>query len=392
MKRLAILGSTGSIGCQTLEVVRRFPDRFSVSALSCGKRTEELYEQILEFRPKIVSVLDQEDAHRLQRRLDIDGISCIVMHGIQGNNLCASYDEVSVVVAAMVGVCGLEPVVTAIHARKDIALANKETLVAAGAIVMPLAKEKGVKILPVDSEHSAIWQCLWGQPEKSLDKILLTASGGPFRGFTKDALENVTLEQALHHPTWSMGGKITIDSATMMNKGLEVMEASWLFDIPVDQISVVVHPQSIIHSMVGLKDGSILAQMGRPSMILPIQIALCYPERINRIMDAFDPFDKASSDLHFEKCDTEVFPCLALGYRAGRTGMSLPAVMNSANEEAVAAFLHQKIAFSQIPKCIEACMNEHEKIGLEPIISIDDIYRLDEWARGFVSTYLQQRQ
>jgi len=392
MKRLAILGSTGSIGCQTLEVVRRFPDRFSVSALSCGRSIEKMYEQILEFRPKIVSVLEQEDAHKLQRQLDSDGISCVVMNGIQGNNLCAAYDEVSIVVAAMVGVCGLEPVVTAIHAGKDIALANKETLVAAGAIVMPLAKKMGVNILPVDSEHSAIWQCLWGQPENSLDKILLTASGGPFRGYTKAALENVTLEQALHHPTWSMGGKITIDSATMMNKGLEVIEASWLFDIPVDQISVVVHPQSVIHSMVRMKDGSVLAQMGRPSMILPIQIALCYPERTNRILDAFDPFDKSNSELQFEKCDTEIFPCLALGYRAGRTGMSLPAVMNSANEEAVAAFLNRKIAFPQIPKCIEACMNAHEKIGLEPIISIDDIYRLDEWARGYVSAFLQKQQ
>ncbi len=388
MKMLSILGSTGSIGCQTLEVVRGFPERFEVAALSCGSNLDLLEKQIREFHPIMASVAGEQDALILGRRLSQSGIRTKIFWGEEGNRLCATVPEADIVVAAMVGVQGLLPVLAAIDSGKDIALANKETLVAGGSIVMPRVRAAGVRLLPVDSEHSAIWQCLWGQPEGSLDKILLTASGGPFRGYSREQLQHVTIQDALSHPTWNMGGKITIDSASMMNKGLEVIEAGWLFDIPVDQVTVVVHPQSIIHSMIQLRDGSVLAQMGRPNMMLPIQVALCYPERTKNLSTPFNPFDAGSADLHFEKCDTDVFPCLDLAYHAGRTGGSLPVIMNSANEEAVASFLSGKIPFSDIAVCVKRCMDTHEMEGVLSEISVQDILEMDLWARRNVREYI----
>ena len=390
MKRLAILGSTGSIGSQTLEVVRGFPERFKVVALSCGSRIEQIEEQIREFHPVIASVEKEKDALLLRKRLGDSAGTTAIFWGNEGNRLCAALPEAEMVVAAMVGVKGLDPVVAAIDAGKDIALANKETLVAGGSIVIPKIKAHFSKLLPVDSEHSAIWQCLWGQPSGSLDRILLTASGGPFRGFSKEQLRNVTVKEAMSHPTWKMGGKITVDSASMMNKGLEVIEAGWLFDVPVDQITVVVHPQSIVHSMVRLKDGSVLAQMGRPNMMLPIQIALAYPLRLDNLSEPFDPFAPECADLHFEKCDTEVFGCLDLAFHAGRIGGSLPVVMNSANEEAVAAFIAGVIPFTSIEDSIRACMDVHEREGIIKNFSVTDVYEMDMWARGFVKEFFRR--
>ncbi len=384
MKTLSILGSTGSIGCQTLEVVRGFPGEFEVAALTCGSNMDLLMKQIEEFHPAAVSVARQEDALMLEKKLRGSGFHTDVYSGDEGNLICASIPEADMTVAAMVGVKGLKPVIAAIEAGKDIALANKETLVAGGSIVMPLVRTKGVRLLPVDSEHSAIWQCLWGQPAGGLERILLTASGGPFRGFSREQLSEVTVKEALSHPTWKMGGKITIDSASMMNKGLEVIEAGWLFDVPVDKITVVVHPQSIVHSMVRMCDGSVLGQMGRPNMMLPIQIALFYPERRMSLCEPFDPFDPACSDLHFEKCDTSVFRCLDLAYHAGRTGGSLPVVMNSANEEAVAHFMNGQISFPMIAESIEACMNAHERNGIVKSFDVDGVTEMDRWAREFV--------
>lgn len=392
MKTLSILGSTGSIGCQTLEVVRGFPGQFKVAALSCGKNIGRIEEQIREFEPALVSVACEKDALLLQKNLLTAGIRTEVTFGEEGNRLCAEIPEADMTVAAMVGVKGLSPVVSAIKAGKDIALANKETLVAGGSIVLPLIQSSGVRLLPVDSEHSAIWQCLWGQPKGSLERILLTASGGPFRGYSREQLQKVTVKEALSHPTWKMGGKITIDSASMMNKGLEVIEAGWLFDVPVDRVTVVVHPQSIVHSMVRMRDGSVLAQMGRPNMMLPIQIALFYPERMDALSEPFDPFDPACSDLHFEKCNTEVFSCLELAYHAGRTGGSLPVVMNSANEEAVAAFLEGSIPFPSIAAGIEACMNAHEQDGVVKEFSVEDIFEMDLWARSFIRGYFKNNR
>ena len=387
MKTLSILGATGSIGCQTLNVVRGFPGSFRIAALSCGRNIDLLEEQIREFCPDLVSVERESDAAVLKRRLRDTGLKTEVFFGDEGNRICATLPETDMVLAAMVGVRGLDPVVAAIDAGKDIALANKETLVAGGSIVMPKVRSRGVRLLPVDSEHSAIWQCLWGQPEGSLDRILLTASGGPFRGFSREELKKVTVREALSHPTWKMGGKITIDSASMMNKGLEVIEAGWLFDVPVDRVTVVVHPQSIVHSMVRMIDGSVLAQMGLPNMMLPIQIALFYPERKENLCEPFDPFSRPCSDLHFERCDTDVFTCLELAYHAGRTGGSLPVVMNSANEEAVAKFLDGKIPFTSIADCIGACMNAHERQGIVKDFTVTDVYEMDRWAREFVRGY-----
>jgi 1-deoxy-D-xylulose-5-phosphate reductoisomerase len=384
MKKLAILGSTGSIGRQTLEVVRQFPERFKVVSLSCETNLALLKKQIFEFRPLLVRVKGDSEAFEIQTFIRENELSTSVTTGKAGNIECAVVPDADVVVAAMVGVCGLEPVVEAILAGKDIALANKETLVAGGSIVMPLALQHEVRILPVDSEHSAVWQCLHGQPSKSLDRILLTASGGPFRGNTREKMSTVTAKDALAHPTWTMGGKITVDSATMMNKGLEVIEASWLFDFPVEQIDVVVHPQSIIHSMIRLTDGSVLAQMGRPDMMLPIQVALFHPQRSRRICEPFDPFAEGCSNLTFERCNTDLFPCLALAYHAGKVKGSLPAVMNSANEEAVSAFLCGKIGFLDIERYVSECMNTHEREGVAAKMTVHDIYEIDNWSRGFV--------
>lgn len=384
MRNISLLGSTGSIGCQTLEVIRRCPGDFVVSALSCGSNVDLIIRQAKEFHPQLISVASERDAILVREALT--GLPIEVLSGNDGNIACATIADADMVVAAMVGVCGLAPVLAAIDAGKDIALANKETLVAGGSVVMPRVREKGVMLLPVDSEHSAIWQCLWGQPEASLERILITASGGPFRGWSREQLSNVTVEQALSHPTWKMGGKITIDSATMMNKGLEVIEAAWLFDVSVDQVTVVVHPQSIIHSMIRLCDGSVLAQMGKPNMMLPIEIALCYPERGPLLCDPFDPFDM--SDLHFEPCDVATFPCLDYAIHAGRRGGSLPVVMNAANEIAVASFLRGEIAFTGIDRCVNACMEAEEKRGTSIPHSLDDILSLDRDTRRIATDFL----
>lgn len=382
MKHLSILGSTGSIGTQTLEVVRNYPNDLCVDAISFGTNIKLGLEQIIEFRPKLVSVLAEEYALELKKMLFEADQSLAkqveILFGQEGNIAVATYSSANICVAAMVGVAGLLPVVEAIKARKDIALANKETLVAGGDVVMPLVKETGVKLLPVDSEHSAIWQCLWGQPEGSLDRILLTASGGPFRGYTREQLESVTLEQALNHPTWKMGGKITVDSSTMMNKGLEVIEAKHLFNKSVDDIDVVVHPQSIIHSMVRMSDGSVLGQMGKPSMMMPILVALFYPERKFGFMEKFDPFAEGVRDLSFEPCDKKVFRLLDIAYEAGRQGGLVPVVMNRANEEAVNMFLNKQIGYLDIEKVVERTIDvatseftSNMEITLDNILAAD---------------------
>ena len=374
MRVLSVLGSTGSIGTQTLEVVRQNPSDFKAVALTCGNNVDLLYEQIIEFHPLAVSVYDQDKAIELKKRLKQEHpeITVDVYYGEEGYVTCATLPEADTVLGAIVGVAGLKPVYEAILAGKDIALANKETLVAGGDLVMPLVEEKGVELLPVDSEHCAIWQCLWGEEKENLDRILITASGGPFRGFSREQLADVTCEKALNHPTWKMGGKITIDSSTMMNKGLEVIEASHLFGVSVDKVDVVVHPQSVIHSMIRLRDGSILAQMGKPSMILPIMVALYYPNRGPRLLEEFDPFDPKCCNLTFERCDTSVFGLLDLAYDAGRKKGLLPAVMNATNEAAVGAFLAGQIGFLDIEKTVRAVYEAFEPHNVKQF-TLDDV-------------------
>ena len=381
MRRLSILGSTGSIGKQTLEVARKAPSDFTVESLTCSGDIDTLYSQIEEFRPKVCSVVDEQKAAQLSSRLKEAGIGTEVLTGKEGNIACATLDSCDTVVGAIVGFAGLEPVYHGILAGKDIALANKETLVAGGDIIMPLIKEKGVKMLPIDSEHSAIWQCLKGEKREDLDRILITASGGPFRGMTREQLENVTLQDALHHPTWNMGGKITIDSATMMNKGLEIIEAHHLYGIDCDRIDVVVHPQSIIHSMIRLKDGSVLAQMGKPSMVLPIEVALYYPDRGPSIVKEFDPFDIACSNITFEPCDTEVFRLVKLAYEAGRKGGLVPTVMNAANESAVRAYLSGKINFLGIERTVFETVEKMEPSISGIDLTIESVEKADSDAR-----------
>ncbi len=377
VRSLSLLGSTGSIGTQTLAVARTLGIR--VEALAAGRSVDALERQVREFRPRLASLAAEADAAALRRRLAGCGFPVEVLHGDEGVRAVATCAEAEIVVAAMVGVAGLVPVVRALEAGKGIALANKETLVAGGSVVMPLARSRDLPLLPVDSEHSAVWQCLQGAPAGSLARILLTASGGPFRGRSKASLEGVTAEQALAHPTWRMGGKITIDSATLMNKGLEVIEAHWLFDVPVDRVTVVVHPQSILHSMVEFADGSVLAQMGRPDMKLPIQVALSYPDRVPGDCPRFDPL--ACGPLTFEAPDPETFRCLALAYEAGRTGGSLPAAMNAANEAAVALFLDGRIGFLDIARRIEEAMEAHLASGFVAHPTLEDILALDAETR-----------
>ncbi|MBR2550040.1 MAG: 1-deoxy-D-xylulose-5-phosphate reductoisomerase [Clostridiales bacterium] len=389
MRRLSVLGSTGSIGKQTLEVVRNAPADFTVEALTCGSDTDTLFEQIIEFRPKVCSVMDEKKAKELSDRLKSSDINIDVLMGTEGNITCATLDSCDTVVGAIVGFAGLVPVYNAVLSGKDIALANKETLVAGGDIIMPLIREKGVMMLPIDSEHSAIWQCLKGEARSDLDRILITASGGPFRGKTRDELEKVSVADALHHPTWNMGGKITIDSATMMNKGLEIIEAHHLYGIECDRIDVVVHPQSVIHSMIRLKDGSVLAQMGKPSMILPIEVALYYPKRGPSIVKEFDPFDAAVSNLTFEPCDTEVFRLVKLAYEAGRRGGLFPTVMNAANESAVRAYLAGKIGFLGIEKTVFDTVEKMDPSisGME--LTIDSICQTDKDARIYADELIE---
>ncbi|MBQ8559285.1 MAG: 1-deoxy-D-xylulose-5-phosphate reductoisomerase [Tyzzerella sp.] len=369
MKKIAILGSTGSIGTQTLEVVRENKD-IKVLGLAAGNNIKLLEEQIREFRPKLAAVWKEEKAKEL--RENIKDLDVKVVSGMDGLIEVAVMEESEILVTAIVGMIGIRPTIEAIKAGKDIALANKETLVTAGHIIMPLAKEHNVAILPVDSEHSAIFQSLQGNKRGQLHKILLTASGGPFRGRKQEDLVNIQVEDALRHPNWEMGRKITIDSSTLVNKGLEVIEAKWLFDVDIDQIEVVVHPQSIIHSMVEYVDGAIIAELGTPDMRLPIQYALYYPER--RYLPG-DRVDFATlSQLTFEKPDLETFYGLRLAMEAGKAGGSLPTVFNAANELAVSKFLDRKIGYLQIPEIIEDCMKNHKNI-LNP--SVEEILQTE---------------
>jgi 1-deoxy-D-xylulose-5-phosphate reductoisomerase len=365
LKKIAILGSTGSIGTQTLEIVRENPD-LQVVGLAAGSNIDLFEKQVREFKPLVVSLQSEKACNELKVRLsDLD---IEIVPGMEGLIRIAEMEESEVLVTAIVGMIGIRPTIAAINKHKDIALANKETLVTAGHIIMPLAKENGVSILPVDSEHSAIFQSMQGENRERISKLIITASGGPFRGRTRAELENVQLEDALKHPNWSMGHKITIDSATLVNKGLEVMEAKWLFDVDLDRIQVVVHPQSIIHSMVEYVDGGIMAQLGAPDMKLPIQYALFYPDRRPMKGKRVDFYELGS--ITFEKPDMETFTGLKLAMRAATEGGSMPTVFNAANEKAVALFLDRKIKFLEIPETIEMCMDAHKKI-LNP--TVDEI-------------------
>ncbi len=390
MKRIGILGSTGSIGTQTLEVVRELNGRpetesnphIQICALAAGRNIARLAAQALEFQVPVLCIEREEDVPELRRLLGVHSVEILV----GGDGLCAlSGMPMDLLVTAIVGMRGLKPTLAAISRGTDIALANKETLVAAGSIVMTAAKAKGVKILPVDSEHSAVFQCLRSAGKggsQETERILLTASGGPFRGYTKEQLQGVTLEAALNHPTWKMGGKITVDCASMMNKGLEVIEAMHLFQVPVSQIDVVVHPQSIIHSMVMFRDGSVLAQLGNPDMKVPIQLALTDPYRTDSETRRLDLAE--IGQLTFERPDTEVFPCLRLAYEAAAKGGTLPAVMNGANEQAVEFFLKKQMNFTDIPYTIERVMQAHVQGQGEAFLenpNLDDILRCDAWAK-----------
>lgn len=359
MKKIGIMGSTGSIGTQTLDVVRNHPEDFCVTALSAGRNIRLLEKQIREFSPKLAVVGDEELAKEL--RIRVNDLNVKVCSGMEGLLEMAVQPEMEIVVTAIVGMIGIRPTMEAIRAGKDIALANKETLVTAGHLIMPLAKEHHVQILPVDSEHSAVFQCLHGENREAVHKLLITASGGPFRGKTRAELADVTLADALKHPNWSMGRKITIDSATLVNKGLEVMEAKWLFDVELDQIQVVVQPQSIIHSMVEFEDGAVMAQLGTPDMRLPIQYALYYPERKYLPGDRLD--FQTLSQIMFEQPDMDTFEGLPLAISAAKTGGSMPTVFNAANERAVAKFLRKEIRFLDIYEIIRTSMERHHVIA-----------------------------
>ena len=367
-KKITILGSTGSIGTQTLEVIAANPDRFCVRALTCGRNTALLAKQIAAFCPQLAVTERREDALALAAQFP----QVTFLHGREGL-IAAATADCDMVMNALMGMRGLEPTYHAILAGKDIALANKETLVAGGQLIMEAAAKSGVQLLPVDSEHSAIFQCLEGNRNRPIKKILLTASGGPFRGFSREQLAHVTLAQALRHPNWHMGAKITIDSATMMNKGLEVIEARWLFDVPADQIQVLVHPQSILHSAVEFADNSVIGQMGVPDMRIPISLALGYPERLAN-PDAPLDFFGAGSCLTFAQPDMDTFRCLALAYDAIQTGGSCPLVLNAANEVLVDAFLHEAVRFTDIPQKLEQLLSRHTPtyhLDLEGILELD---------------------
>lgn len=378
MKKISILGSTGSIGTQTLEVVDEIGG-IEVVALSCNSNITLFSEQIKKYKPKVVAVMREDKAMELKQSLKEMNMDVRVVSGMEGLIHISTLEDIDLLVTSVVGMIGLKPTVAAINAGIDIALANKETLVTAGSIIMDLAKEKDVAIYPVDSEHSAIYQCLQGNVHEDIAKLVLTASGGPFRGKKKEDLQKVTLADALNHPNWDMGKKITIDSATMMNKGLELIEAKWLFDMPVEDVEVVVHPQSIVHSMVCYKDHSYIAQMGHPDMRVPIQYALTYPRRVKNSFPGLD-FDTLK-DLTFEKPDLEAFQCLALAYRAIETGGTMPTVLNAANEEAVALFLDEKIGFLDIPALIEEAMDAHDIIKAP---TLEDILDTEVWSRNYV--------
>lgn len=372
MKKIAILGSTGSIGINTLWVVDKFQPHFEIVGLAANKNVDLLEKQVRKFNPKVVCLSNEEKAQELDKRLKDQ--SCEVVSGQAGLIKVACQKEVELVICAMVGASGLIPLIEAIKAKKQIGLANKEALVMAGKIIMNLAHENGVKILPLDSEHNAIFQCLEGKEINTIKKIILTGSGGPFR--QKEDLENITTTEALKHPTWQMGEKITVDSATLMNKGLEVIEAHYLFGIPVSNITVVIHPQSIIHSLVEFIDGSILAQMSVTNMRIPIAYALSYPERLQNVWSSLELTQ--IQQLTFEEPNLDKFPCLQYAYEAGNKGGTLPTVLNGANEIAVKRFLNKEIKFTDIPRIIKKVMNKYQIID-NP--SLDEILMADAWAR-----------
>lgn len=380
MKYISLLGATGSIGTQTLDVIREHPEQFQLVAMSVGRNVDLARKQIAEFQPKLVSTLRPEDRETL--RLEFPHIT--FSFGEEGLIEVALFEQANIVVNAVLGSVGLFPTLQAIEAKKTIAIANKETLVTAGHLVMEAAKRNGVQLLPVDSEHSAIFQALQGEQDKNIERLIITASGGSFRDRTRAELENVSVKEALNHPNWAMGAKITIDSASMMNKGLEVIEAHWLFSIPYDQISVLLHKESIIHSMVEFHDSSVMAQLGTPDMRVPIQFALSYPDRFP--LPSANRLDLTKiGKLHFEEMDFERFRCLQFAFEAGKAGGTLPTVLNAANEVAVAAFLNNQISFLQIEDLIEKAMSSHQNI-IEP--SLTTIQEVDQETRKLVQSLI----
>lgn len=381
VKAISILGSTGSIGTQTLDIVRSHPDRFRVVGMAAGRNIQLLAAQVAEFQPEIVATSEESLLPELKELLKNLPYKPQIIAGKEAIAEVARYGDAESVVTGIVGCAGLLPTIAAIEAGKDIALANKETLIAGGPVVLPLIEKYGVKVLPADSEHSAIFQCLQGVPEGGLKRIILTASGGAFRDLPVEKLASVTVKDALKHPNWSMGQKITIDSATLMNKGLEVIEAHYLFGKDYDDIDIVVHPQSIIHSLIELQDTSVLAQLGWPDMRLPLLYALSYPERIYTDWEQFDLVK--AGDLTFREPDHAKYPCMNLAYAAGRAGGSMPAVLNAANEQAVALFLEEKIEFLDIPRLIEKVCDRHQSDN-NAAPNLDDILYADQWARKAV--------
>lgn len=387
MKAITLLGSTGSIGTQTLDIMAHHPDRFRLVGIAAGNNVELLVEQVRQFRPEIVAICNEQKLPQLREALaDLDPQPQILA-GEAGIIEVARYGDAEAVVTGIVGCAGLLPTLAAIEAGKDIALANKETLIAGGPVVNPLLEKHGVQLLPADSEHSAIFQCLQGVPDSGLKRIILTASGGAFRDWDVEKLSEVTVADATTHPNWSMGRKITVDSATLMNKGLEVIEAHYLFGLDYDDIDIVVHPQSIIHSLIELQDTSVLAQLGWPDMRLPLLYAMSYPDRIPTQLETFD-LVKAGS-LTFRKPDRQKYPCMDLAYAAGRAGGSMTAVLNAANEQAVALFLDEKVGFLDIPKLIEVACERHQANNTQTP-SLEDILQADRWARQAVLEASQQ--
>jgi 1-deoxy-D-xylulose-5-phosphate reductoisomerase len=383
VKAITLLGSTGSIGTQTLDIVAQYPDRFRIVGLTAGRNVTLLAQQIRQFRPEIVAICNEDKLQELRDAIaDIDP-QPILLAGETGVVEVAKYGDARAVVTGIVGCAGLLPTIAAIEAGKEIALANKETLIAGGPVVNPLVEKHGVKLLPADSEHSAIFQCLQGVPAGGLRRIILTASGGAFRDLPVEKLASVKVADALKHPNWSMGQKITIDSATLMNKGLEVIEAHYLFGMDYDDIDIVIHPQSIIHSLIELQDTSVLAQLGWPDMRLPLLYALSWPERIPTNWERLNLVK--SGDLTFREPDHQKYPCMNLAYAAGRAGGSMPAVLNAANEQAVALFLEEKIQFLDIPKVIDKVCDKHQKDNCQSP-TLEDILAADKWARQEVLT------
>ena len=376
MKALSIIGSTGSVGVTTLDVVARFPDRFQVVAMAAGRNLDLLADQIRRFRPQLVSVETPALARELAER--IRPLQPTIMHGSEGAIAVATHPEAKLLMSALVGALGLPPTLAAIKAGKDIAFANKEVLVVAGEIITRAVRENGVRLLPVDSEHNAVFQCIEGRPPASVRRIVLTASGGPFRQWPAERFGEITIKDALNHPTWRMGNKITIDSATLMNKGLEVIEAHWLFDLAPEKIDVVIHPQSVIHSMVELVDGSVIAEMAIPDMAIPVAFALAWPERL-----PLDHLPRLSlvdcANLSFEQPDFARFPCLRLAFEALRAGGTMAACLNAANEELVAGFLAGRARFTEIPDHIESVMSRHQN---SPVRTLEDVLEVDGWARA----------